>query len=425
MSNLSTLFIRNSKQLCILLVLLSILSSAHAQGQKLQWGKFSSYPARNAIEKAPPLTEVDAKMLALALIPVPFDAPRFSRERSFSSYFGQYNAAKDEFERNRLVNSIKNKFESKQQELLRVGQFTTMVSGQLGEYSFDKKGFPLSISPNSNMVTTEGDLTVFPEFVYFNEHAAEKIVKSNPSHRVDVILVIKPTTGYDFLYANWVPLKARAVFSVLVIPENGQVIAVFPSEKSINDEIVKQLKGLLSIHLQFDENSYWYMQDSSAASKLMQTIQARTDQRHELGFGISPRVDSLQSAISQFLQRKRDAMNSILSSQRTYTGKAEEEFGNYTVKIHFLTFDSSSGRFSGELEWQGAGASNAVTKIEGKLLNDLFGPTMTFNEIAAIIPGGHKLVDGFSLRIRSNGELYGNYKSTTWGMGSISFQIRP
>ena len=118
-------------------------------------------------------------------------------------------------------------------------------------------------------------------------------------------------------------------------------------------------------------------------------------------------------------------MNSILSSHRTYTGKAEEEFGNYTVKIHFLTFDSSSGSFSGELEWQGAGASNAVTRIEGKLVNDLFGPIMTFNEIATTNQGGHKLVDGFRLRIRSNGELYGYYQSTTWGMGSISFQIRP
>jgi hypothetical protein len=70
----------------------------------------------------------------------------------------------------------------------------------------------------------------------------------------------------------------------------------------------------------------------------------------------------------------------------------------------------------------GGGASRAVTKMERKLMNDLFGSAMTFNEIAAIIPGGHKLVDGFSLGIQNNGELYGNYKSTTGGWAQSHFK---
>ncbi len=62
------------------------------------------------------------------------------------------------------------------------------------------------------------------------------------------------------------------LYTAVVTQGNGRVNADVPSERSINDQIAEQLNDLLSIHLQFGQSSYRYLQDSSAPIKLMQTV---------------------------------------------------------------------------------------------------------------------------------------------------------
>jgi len=214
----------------------------------LEWGRFESHPARSLVEKAPILSKTDSKMIALELLGIDFDPKQFSKESKFNSYFKEYNAAKNEFQRKKLVPGIKEKFQARQRELSAIEEFLVFNEyGTLGEYSFTNKGFSfygieseferVGISLENN-----DDKKLFPMYISVDESNAERILENNPSRQVVRYIIIKPTKGFTrevraafgreevvfFGLRIRVPLEGIAVFAVVATAETKEVLAVYP-----------------------------------------------------------------------------------------------------------------------------------------------------------------------------------------------------
>lgn len=206
----------------------------------LEWGRFESHPARGLVEKAPILSKTDSKMIALELLGITFDA-RFSK--TFPSYFKEYNAAKNEFERKRLFPLIKEKFQARQRELSAIEEFLLFRENTLSEYSFTNKGFWLSgIGSEFGILVginleNEDDKKLFPGYISVDESNAERIIENNPSRKVARYIIIMPTKGATrkvygrartfFDRATRVPLYGIAVFAVVAMVETKEVSRSF------------------------------------------------------------------------------------------------------------------------------------------------------------------------------------------------------
>lgn len=197
----------------------------------LKWSEYESFPTKDIIEKAPWLYRIDSRLISLALSGTHFDAERFAKK--FPSYFKEYNEAENEFQRNKIVPSIKEEFETAQRDLLAVDNFVIGVTEKLGEYSFSDKGFSISNRPDFRisgvMLENEKDSELFPNIIYVNENKAERIIEANPSRNIVRFITFKPTKGNSaFLNLNVVPLDGIATSAIIVSAETGEVLAVSP-----------------------------------------------------------------------------------------------------------------------------------------------------------------------------------------------------
>ena len=257
----------------IFLAAMTILLSPHeliSQSRKLPsplklkdslvWGRFESHPARNLVERAPILSETDYKMIALGLLGISFDAKKFSGK--FPSYFKEYNAAENEFQRNKLVPSIKEKFQARQRELSAIEEFLVVDKNgyrSLGEYSFTNQAFSFfgigSEFGNTHInVENEDDMNLFPRSISVDENNAERIIENNPSRKVVRYIIIKPTKGGSlrtwggtatFLDGYRVVLEGIAVFAVVAMAETKEVLAAYP-ERSV-PFLIERLEDDLSL----------------------------------------------------------------------------------------------------------------------------------------------------------------------------------
>ncbi len=410
---------------------LSSLQSSQAQVPKLKWGAFATHPAKAQIEKQALLSELDSKMLSLCLQKAKFDPVRFSRLEGFSAYFAPYNKAKDEFERNRVVGEIQRKFERRQTELLNIDFFVTRISGRLGEYSFEDKAFPFTPDKENPSIAIlnaewrrtildrgmEREQTVFPSLIRFSEKEAERISKSIPSRELDLILLVKPMGPLVEFYSSFygIPLYGIAIFNVVVIPKGNEVIAVFPSAETYNYELLRSLKSYLdaistiSSISQYESNvegvSEYEYQAADRVAVLKKNIDKYKDEMKKQKWTLAASIDTLELAISARISNQHQMIESLLSSCSTYPGKLKSGIWSPdAISLRFLSFDPSTLQFTAELE-----SGKSIRKIDGKVVEDLLGPKITFDETAFITKDRGVLRRSFSLRLKSGKALIGSY----------------
>jgi hypothetical protein len=237
----------------------------------ISWGKYSSHPARKYFDSAPRLSNTDAKLLALSLAKIPFDARRFSKEPAFSQYFREYNKTTSEFEKHRLEAGIQKSIETRQAELSTQCFFwvdVTNTSCTLKDYNFEVNGFPFNYSDRNNEISLEGprdidegfDKSLLPNVIKVDQSSAERILKINPTRQVSQLLIVRPTRAggtegqvghwISFLDLNIIPLAGEGLFEIVFIPKTGEVIGVYPSEESFNGNI----SDLLSARQEYERH---------------------------------------------------------------------------------------------------------------------------------------------------------------------------
>lgn len=343
-----------------------------AEKQVINWGQFSSYPGKSIIENSSILSDVDAKMLALSLTNQSFNPNKYSRVPAFQSYFEEFNKARNEFERHRIVKEIQNKFESRQHELSTKGNFLTSVMGELGEYSFEKEGFPFSIlKVGAYVLSWEGnnlvqltnyvsvrhryDRTVFPNIISVEGKQAEKIVSKNPNPRIELLLVIKPDKGdISFLSNGFMPpLQTTALYCVIILPSSREVIGVYPSYESLNNEILSRLiqqKKIITDFYNKIEDDPIGIDENAQYRDTYHDIEKQKKRLEELGFKKSNKADSLDNFLKSEIMGKNQAVKELLFDKKlnlvTYKSSY---FGIGNGKMQITSFDGT--QFTGSLYW--------------------------------------------------------------------------
>jgi hypothetical protein len=402
--------------------------SLHAQRSPLRWGGFASHPAHALIDSSSLLTNVDAKMLALALLNRTFDAAAFARERAFAAYFRAYSQAANEFERARLAPGIQRRFEARQHQLRSIEYFTTIIGATIGQYSFSEGGFPLSVSWTSSDATVDNaehrDAALFPSLLRVNATDAERIAQSNPSRRLDVYVVIRHVTGASmygstFLQLNIVPLRGEALFSVFVIPTTREVVSVFPSQESVNAELLTLLRRSWEMLVYADGrvagNAPFEVTEELA--RLQRGIDDLERQLTHFGWERGRAVDSAEASLRERTHRRRRLLVQLLTAGRPLTGEARTITRSSRITIRFAKFDSTTGSFTGTIERPRQGSTNRIT---GTLAADEVGPRLTFDE-TQVISGESGLELGYVARLSDSGELVGEYSEG--GLGA-AFSVR-
>ncbi len=414
------------------------IGALRSQVPSLTWGDFASHPARPALERSPLLTNADAKMVALSLLSDAFDPVNLAKDEAFSHYFSSYKDANDEFQRARLVHDIKERFEARQRQLKEIETFTTRLGTTLAEYSFADSGFPFSPPRVNADVTIDNyrDETVFPGLVRLSSSMAELIVRSNPSRHLEVLLVIRPSAGVSFLSpgkagglpflfeGKIVPLSAVALFSVLLIPTTREVIAAYPSQQSVNDQIVSLMRryeerlgaadgrGIVG-------NAEIEARLTEEITGLRRGIEDLQNRILEFGWRGRGDVDSIARRIEERARHRRELLLSVLRAGRPLIGQARTIMRSGPVIIGFTEFDSTTARFLGVIERPGQQSRH---RIVGELAMDLLGPKLVFDE-TEVLSGREKLEGGYILRVMESGELVGKFQEGGFG-GAINVRLQ-
>ncbi len=394
--------------------------------KSLKWEQFSSYPGKKFFEEKPILNEQDSKMISLFLTKHAFDPGKYSQEPAFANYFKEYKKAKNEFERQRLVQNIKDKFELKQNDLASIDMFVTETSGELGNYSFNEKGFPLTLKrvgfltlswfgnfdvqiDNYSLLADKIDRTTFPNLIPVEEKSAERIVKSDPSRSVAIILIIKPLQGDDrFLnehdYKMSPSLYGTALYCAVVIPTTHEVIGVFPNDETLNNQILKQLSNENRIF----GNYYSSINDPAGINENIwlrasnNEITKDKNRLKELGLNASSLVDSLDNNIKMEITKREKIANEILERRNKIPVIYESFFyGKGTGNIQLSSFDGK--KFTGTLNWPGN-----TNKIDGELFEDLLGPEIIMTETWS-----RSRKRTYTIRVKNDYQLYGTNEEIT------------
>ncbi len=367
-----------------------------AERQVINWGQFSSYPSKSIIENSSILSDVDAKMLALLLENQRFNPSKYSKVPAFQSYFKDYNKARNEFERQRIAKEIQNKFESRQHELSTIGSFLTSVTGELGEYSFEKEGFPFSIlKVGAYVLSWEGnnlvqltnyvsvyhkyDRAVFPNIIPIDSKNAEKIVNKNPGHRVELLLVIKPDKGdISFLSNGFMPqIVATALYCVIILPTSREVIGVYPSFESLNNEILSRLMQQIKIITDFYnkiEDDPTGIDENAQYRDAYNDIEKQKKRLEELSLSKNNKVDSLDNFLKSEIKKKNQIAKELLFSKGLNSVMYKSfYFGTGNGKIQITSFDGK--QFTGSIYWHGN-----TNRIDGELVEDFLGPKIKITE---------------------------------------------
>ena len=412
-----------------------------AQIPRLSWGVFSSHPARFQIEQCPQLNQTDARLLSLFFQKTPFDPARFSRVPSFSNFFTQYNKSHDEFERSRLVEGIRTKFERRQKELSEVNYFVTTISGSLGAYSFEQKGFPFTVESSNNEIQlpytisstlSSGaqavDQTVFPTLIHFPESKAEQLIKKNPSRNFRLYLVVKavgPITDAFMLFNN-IPLYGNAVYCVVTMPKTNEVIAVFPSEDIYNYEIERLLNNYQELvtknsiaskeDRRVQDISEYGNQTVQLATTLREKINSYKQELSKQQWKILKSVDSLELQIAARIDTQKQLLEALVSSPRIYSGQLVEGIWIWNpdaVNLKFQTYNPNTSEFVGEIQ-----RGKDICRINGKIIIDALGPKLLFDETEFVRKDRRSLHKGYSLQLKSETLLLGTFNG-----GKIRLEI--
>lgn len=197
----------------------------------IDWGKFASNPAREALEKAEPLTEFRAAVLFAGM------AGSLSPDNpALIKYFPQYASAKDEFERHRLIGSITDSLQRYYTTLQRVPYFYARCDGQLGQYNFNGHTFPFAggvfqtgfeqfdvFYYNSNVggsmfVTPMGNLPVA-------ETDAQSFVQQNPDRKVAAYILCRPSGELHGTYMRS-QLRMDGIYFIITTID-GHVLGIY------------------------------------------------------------------------------------------------------------------------------------------------------------------------------------------------------
>jgi hypothetical protein len=220
----------------------------------LNWGNFSQHPAKMKIENSFLLNELTVLILYYGLLGKPYEASEFA------SYFPEYQNAPNEFERRKVSQSLPKRLDEVNKTLLSITLCVKVDDLRIGEYDFDKRGFPFSdyygetketmtsyvlfedhsksgddVLGVANMMGAQygyaysavnssinfdniKDRNVFPSFVPVDESTAERIVSEfgrgeNPTQRQIAEAMGQTYKGYrtTSAYVIFVPKAAKAV----------------------------------------------------------------------------------------------------------------------------------------------------------------------------------------------------------------------
>ena len=103
----------------------------------LKWGEFSGHPAQSIVENSHLINDFDVQVLYYGLRRKPPEASQVAR------YFSEYHQAKNEFQKRRIEKLAIQKFEELKQKLLSATLCLKIHQVVIGDYDFERKGFPL------------------------------------------------------------------------------------------------------------------------------------------------------------------------------------------------------------------------------------------------------------------------------------------
>lgn len=341
------------------------------------------------------------------------------RIQAYSSFFTQYNASSDEFQRNRLEPAIKEKIHQAHASLLATPYFKyTVNSVKLGQYSFDQKGFPI---PTENLGVFKGAYVPYADLVNmvnFDEIIAEKFVKSNPMRLVKLTFVFDvsdiesnfdvDTSPFDrmgtLLQTLNKPLYGKALFCVVENENNisgtESLVAVIPSRTNKSNSIkyyAKQAKDILEKYVQEPDlsrngGSFAFWVKSKPSKNYFSDLESEIKYVDRMGIELAPEVVAL---VSDYQKIKSDRMqliakmlsNSAMKFHGKKNGKSSSELVQFSV--NFDSYSIETGECSGIYE-----ESVRNISFKGAVKWDNLGPLLNLN---VNLGGGWSFGDGFRL----------------------------
>ncbi len=119
--------------------------------------------------------------------------------------------------------------------------------------------------------------------------------------------------------------------------------------------------------------------------------------------GLMSKVENRESDEEKNVERKRQLVNSKLSTKKNFLGIANYQDKKYKFKLRISQFNQSNGNFSGKIIWPNR--SGAISKIRGQYDQDDL--VLSFKETKVIRKGKWPGFSSFSFNIRGDKKLSG------------------
>jgi len=249
----------------------------------LAWGEHAEHPIKALVDSAPVLTQDGINTFRLSrmrwnqvqelinpanpanrkayfngnYIPAA-KLPSILRHPALAKYIRSFEQARNEFERKRVESSIKEDFMEKRKEFHVASHFVVFVDVALGDYDFNRKGFPVQRAGASMYRHEAFDLMEIPNWpslpllLPMSEVEAERFVSANPRRAVTMLAVMERDsiqTQSDDAAALTEKMKAQVMLSAFIgNPADGRrpVLATFPTEAGFSGILTARLDSILA-----------------------------------------------------------------------------------------------------------------------------------------------------------------------------------
>gem|GEM_PF-4395005 len=305
-----------------------------------EWNPGTEHPMQALMEAAPTLTPEAINLLRQARQPK-LDLNALARIPAVAASAKACMEAKDEFEHKRLEGALKEEVRTAAQAFLQAPYLKVVLNAQLGNYSFQAKGFPFRgdglayLRNDLVQFSAPGSWPVFPTLLPVAEDLAEAWVKQHPGRRVTVVVLVPARSFRVLADRPGFPTQTEgpATFSAFFWndgPARPQtVIAAFPSEASLSALVLAKAAETLDASREVDKARQAEMlpriwarlaehgrpvQEDSASDLITRATEA--------GFKLErdPKVAQAAAALKKATERQRAALTTLVRAGRDYQG---------------------------------------------------------------------------------------------------------
>lgn len=239
--------------------------------EKFSWIGFEYHPMRTILDSSQMLSNYQISILAIQQRIKERQENLFGDElekeklrillnsKVFAKYKLAANKSTDEFSKKKvekeLIHEYNSSINSLRNELTKSRYYAVCYDTNLGEYSFDAKGFRYSLKPTEYFdsyqykVSDSSSWLSLDEYIHINELDAERIIRDNPSRKITMVVMLRDNFDMNDDY------KKKIIFCAVLwndVDGSKRVINIYPNREIVSGKIINLCNNALDYNLEYD-----------------------------------------------------------------------------------------------------------------------------------------------------------------------------